>query len=763
MWVYQKIRLAEKNSLMQGGTFKMPGQDGQANYQEGMRLYSEGRQSEAMPFLMAGLASMESIWGQEDRVEMVDCLQALGDCYENAMMLKEALTLRIRLFELGVKVLGPQHPDVIAIMLKICMLQEHLGFIPEAMTTIDDAVMRAKYAVTRQDPLAQRLIEQYNRLQLIQHKQQLPPDTGALPYTPALTDGPASMQDFARQMLADMPGFVDQSQTQSPSPSSKQGYNNYLSTSMSSMTAMDQSQVNDLRPAPSLDPNKTPSSLPKPPDESEMGQRQPQTRDSGALSYRPQNNEQDVNLSEESYSIDQIRQIRDRNRLSGDLANSDANGNQSKARRLSPDDQRSIRLGRIIKDFTLPVIGVGVVLALIGYLIFSNPADDLAKDEKEKAIQTALQSALGEDIFLTADGEGAIRFQGPAQAIYSPSAGSGATQVGFRRLNSAWGDIFGAAYSSIWEKQIWFDDNQSVLNSEDDVRYYRATGREFQTIQKMKQLAGIAQGFYLRGGQYPDAVPPALINYFSYLNPYTGSIDQFQIRQIPLVDALGLKAKENLESGRLLGGDDKGAPGKIVCYAVIEGEIKKTDSASPHNKCVAFMIRGYDSHGQLIQTSRPGQALVIEANPEYLDTSAVPADKKVTTVKTKTKIKIKTQVKSKALTPNPVRFEPVTLTRDPQNNTPAINAIKARPVVPSQKTTFLMLIKHPPLPLKVLHYLLSIGLFLCTALAIARSRMRAVDYLGNQIQEDSNVALIIGIIFAIMLGISLLMQFVIYA
>ena len=128
----------------------------------------------------------------------------------------------------------------------------------------------------------------------------------------------------------------------------------------------------------------------------------------------------------------------------------------------------------------------------------------------------------------------------------------------------------------------------------------------------------------------------------------------------------------------------------------------------------------------------------------------MPADKKVTTVKTKTKIKIKTQVKSKALTPNPVRFEPVTLTRDPQNNTPAINAIKARPVVPSQKTTFLMLIKHPPLPLKVLHYLLSIGLFLCTALAIARSRMRAVDYLGNQIQEDSNVALIIGIIFAIM-------------
>jgi tetratricopeptide (TPR) repeat protein len=708
----------------------MPSQEAKYFIDQGLALINAGQLAQGASFLENALAIMQRIYGQ-DQIEMVDCLQALGDCQEKLGRWGEALVIRCRLLELGQKVLGANHPDVITIMLKIALLQERLGLLNDAVNTIQEAIELAKSSIAREHPLAQRLIEYFNYLQVKSlNPPTTPPSAPAAPF--GAPTGLDTMQDYARQMLAEI-GQAPQDMPRHPFSTTVRQVEGSLS--LPSVPIIRQQE------AKALDPNLFASNLPEGvPGEVNYAPSN-QAKDSGVLGYRPEISQTIENLRED-YSIEEIRNIAGRSSGTTIAAS-------NKARKFTENDDKAIRLKRLIHDYALPAVGLLIVIGLVLFLSFGGK-----KQDQTNNLTKALQAVTREQVWSTADGLREIRLRAPAKAVLvSPDK---KLEVSYRNMEPSWGDIFSAMFSSLAQKQIWFDNRGSVILSEDQVTYYRKEGQEFKTIEKMQQLAGLARAIYVRSHQYPRVVPPALANYFEQVNPYTGQVESILIKPIPSVDHNGIKAVENLESGRILSSDTTPEPGVITCFAVLDDEGEQI-------RCTDFYVRGFDANKELIQSSIPGKALALEASDKYFNKLAPVAPSGSSTANSKKK-----KPNTGKSTPNKSSQNQQKKHSQAATQSLAVVQVPAQPqsrkdITLPEKATVLLLMRKPPFPLTILHYLLPIILGTLSLLGLVRSKMVAVDYKGKTVAEGSALALVIALIFLALTVLTLILQKVVFA
>lgn len=551
------------------------------------------------------------------------------------------------------------------------------------------------------------------------------------------------MQDLAREMLKDMPLAKNMTPfSQSVNPNSTSGVS-YTQIGRNSADSFDEPHpmAGYMQPGDrfALDPNSVP--LPTPPE------RQPgeinRASFSNALNQRPMGDE----LDEEPYTPEAIAQ----------LTNRDARKGSKNAARFSGDSETKIKVMRIGKELAVPIVALLVMIAMVLYLVSGTskttaPAGSSKTAATAKPADKGAADKGGEEIALeSADGKKSLQLVPPDQAYFITATGT--TVVPYNQVGNNWQDYFTVLKSSVTEKQLWYEKKPSTYRGEDGSVYYLKGSPEGKVLDKMHQLAGWAQSYYLRTGEYPRMIPEGAFGDFSYINPFTGKGYNIIIRQVhcDTIDAAQLRM--TLESGALLGNDATNVPGDIGCYAALMGD-EKTGST----RCVKFFVRGSDVEGHHLASGEPGKVYVVSAGNEHLSramlTTAPTADKKVSKVKTRTSRGKK--VKADAKTDKKADKKPTeTPAADPTN----ASLQNARP---PEKASRMLIVENPPVALTILHYILPMLLFGLTLACFGRSQMQGFDIKGKAVTQGSSMTLNLAMGCFCLTLLVIVLQFVVF-
>jgi hypothetical protein len=444
--------------------------------------------------------------------------------------------------------------------------------------------------------------------------------------------------------------------------------------------------------------------------------------------------------------------------------------NAAKARRISAEDNKRIRMGRMAKDFALPAFGLIVVVGLLLFMIFSNKGSDQKSVINDQDI--AKTAVYG--MYRTADGDKEVRLVSGNLALLV-TAGS-AVEVPYVLITSNWGDLFSALSSSVFQKQIWAEKKDLGLRTQDEIVYYANDGAESKVVAKMKHLAGYAQAYNLKRGEYPRYVNGNMLSEFAFVNPLDGRGSAIPIKTLLSQASDGLDAKGGLESGLEAGlapnetPSSGNAPFSITCYAVLQG---KPEDNLDQIRATKFFVRGCDRNGSFLSSGHPGRSYVVTAADNYLaaipagalgDLAARPSTTSRSKLSAKTKIRGKTKGPPKALPESSDSSK----ADDVQDQNKAAQA--ALPTVRTEqpdKSTKLWLILNPAYPMLLIHHALPLILLGLAILAYLRAKMVHVEATGPSISATSNAhSHYAKITAAVLLALAVLVimaQFVIFA
>jgi tetratricopeptide (TPR) repeat protein len=759
-------------------SFRMPTSDARPYLEQASALMKVGRFQEAIPLYESALATLERTYGV-DQPELAECLQDLGDAYEAAYRLSDALAIHTRLLRIGEKVLGRTNPNVVAMLFKLAQINEMLGRPVDALAFCEQSLESAKQCLAQDDPLSQAIIERYNYLSTLvqtQAQQEIQPQAPAPDWqaesAPPQNDGsppmPTNMQDFAREMLQDMPGsqrpfgqavnLDNLSSARNPvqtaptypvpntvaPPQFANQNNDYKSILEAGFSAAQNHNFRDDLPNspnggtgraspnyPSLSTSSSPSAAPV---------------------YEPGGG---------GYSLSELDDIRAGRRDTGEMYTQ----TKTPLRRITEGDNKRIMIGRLAKDFALPVFGVVVLVGLLIFVLFCN------KGTEQKPAVTAqdVGKAAAFGLFRTSDGEREVRLVSGNSALMV-TQGS-AIEVPYTQVTSNWGDLFSAMTSSIFEKQIWAEKKDYGLKTQDEVVYYASDGAEAKVIAKMRQLSGYAQAYFLKRGEYPRFVGSNMMSEFSFVNPLDGRGLPIPIKTLLSQVSDGQDAKGGLESGLEAGLAPNtepavfgNAPCSITCYAVVVG---KPDDDLNKIRATSFFIRGCDRNGAFLASAQPGRTYVVPASNTYL--AAVPSGAlsditgkapAASRSKISTKAKIKGRVKALPKAP-PNAAGGDKPTDDQDRDTAAQPALPVVHTEKPDKSTKLWLIVNPAFPMVLIHHSLPLILMGIAALAYLQSRIVHVEATGASIAETSNArSHYAKIAAAVFLGLAVLVIFV---
>ena len=141
----------------------MPATDARNNLAQAAALTKVGEYHQAIPLYESALATLERIHGG-DQPELAECLQELGDAYEAALRLSDALRIHTRLLRLGERILGKANPNIVAMLFKLAQLNEMLGRPVEALDFCNQALNSAKQSLPQDDPLSQQIADSHRYL-----------------------------------------------------------------------------------------------------------------------------------------------------------------------------------------------------------------------------------------------------------------------------------------------------------------------------------------------------------------------------------------------------------------------------------------------------------------------------------------------------------------------------------------------------------------------------------------------------------------------
>lgn len=706
----------------------MPSADGLNNLERGRSLYNQGAFAESIPYFEEALKATERTFGN-NAPELAEYLQELGDAYAGAQRASESLLVYDRLFRLGQQIIGPNHPQIISILWKMSILAERIGNNEDSYEMINQALARARESLRPDDPLAVQVVERYNYLSELMRQIEELKRRGE--YVPPGQE--ANYQEAQPVENVELPPHLNYQEVERNPFGQPLGY----AASRASFVNLDPLSSE----AKVLDADLMARNAHKPQDghltnSSVLGQRVEQ-----------------IDSLDSDYSLDEIEN------LTGRRTPKVTHG-ASKSRKFNQQDNQRIVLGRLAKDILLPVVG----LIVIGVLIFVAVLPALNGKKADTVSQTKPASKpvppaeeKTDAIFETGDGEKQIRLLPDGRAFIVTKAG--VTPVRVKRVSNDWGAYFDLMIASLSEKQLWFNQRPWGVVSEDGIPYYGVREPERRVIEKMRYLAGLAQGVFLRTESYPITPPIGAYQEFTFLCPFNGKLQSIPIRQIPETDPKLDNLRLMLDTGAMILNESMNQPGYIACYSPIMGD---PNSGKP--KAIAFFIRGLDREGHFIGSSKPGVKLVLQASEKYLNfkplfrdqadyqnQTATPApNKPVKPVKGKGKA---SKATGKASAPAVKKFVDV----------PAEDElIRGVMTIPTDKPTRIWIMTNAPIPLTLIHYSLPIVLGALAIFAFMASRMEGVNYKGQTVSSGSNNALMLSMILFIGATLSLILQITMY-
>ena len=706
----------------------MPSADGLNNLERGRSLYNQGAFAESIPYFEEALKATERTFGN-NAPELAEYLQELGDAYAGAQRASESLLVYDRLFRLGQQIIGPNHPQIISILWKMSILAERIGNNEDSYEMINQALARARESLRPDDPLAVQVVERYNYLSELMRQIEELKRRGE--YVPPGQE--ANYQEAQPVENVELPPHLNYQEVERNPFGQPLGY----AASRASFVNLDPLSSE----AKVLDADLMARNAHKPQDghltnSSVLGQRVEQ-----------------IDSLDSDYSLDEIEN------LTGRRTPKVTHG-ASKSRKFNQQDNQRIVLGRLAKDILLPVVG----LIVIGVLIFvavlpalNGKKADTVSQTKQASKPVPPAEEKTDAIFETGDGEKQIRLLPDGRAFIVTKAG--VTPVRVKRVSNDWGAYFDLMIASLSEKQLWFNQRPWGVVSEDGIPYYGVREPERRVIEKMRYLAGLAQGVFLRTESYPITPPIGAYQEFTFLCPFNGKLQSIPIRQIPETDPKLDNLRLMLDTGAMILNESMNQPGYIACYSPIMGD---PNSGKP--KAIAFFIRGLDREGHFIGSSKPGVKLVLQASEKYLNfkplfrdqadyqnQTATPApNKPVKPVKGKGKA---SKATGKASAPAVKKFVDV----------PAEDElIRGVMTIPTDKPTRIWIMTNAPIPLSLIHYSLPIVLGALAIFAFMASRMEGVNYKGQTVSSGSNNALMLSMILFIGAALSLILQITMY-
>ena len=394
----------------------------------------------------------------------------------------------------------------------------------------------------------------------------------------------------------------------------------------------------------------------------------------------------------------------------------------TKRSRTRAEGKRSLSALQLAREFALPALGLLTVVALSIFFLSRKidlvPAavSDLAVSSGNKAIVTR---------FVCADGSQEVRLEANHQALFV--AFDKTVELPYSNFVMDWPNLFNVMYTAPTQKQIWADLKGSLLRTSENDIYYDADGPEAAVIAKMKSLAGYAQGYYLRCGEYPKSAANDGSGQLSFLNPFDHSANQIAIRAVPEKNNDGVDILKTLEAGQLTADESPYTPCQITCYAVQA----MTDTGKGQRvKTTRFYVRGCDRSGAILSPRQAGKYFIVTAGNEYLTGPAA-----ATVGKSATRLS-KKAVASTALT---------------------------SPVQKAEKPSRLWIASNTACPLSLLHFALPIGLAGLAIALFVLSQMKAVNMKGKTTTSGSKIAFYAAVALVIAALVVLYLQLVVLA
>ncbi|MBX9940320.1 MAG: tetratricopeptide repeat protein [Candidatus Obscuribacterales bacterium] len=414
-----------------------------------------------------------------------------------------------------------------------------------------------------------------------------------------------------------------------------------------------------------------------------------------------------------------------------------------KARKFAQEADKRIVIGRMLKEYLIPIAALVVLAGIIiyGTLPLLQPHKDKPPIGKGNIVEAK---------YLTGDLEKSIELLSGDRARLV-TAGS-AMIVPTKKLENNLGSYFELIANSLTEKQLLLNKVDNGYESEEGTIYYNAVEREMQVVEKMRQLARFAQSIFWQTGSYPVTITPQISTEFSYINPFDNKTWNIPIKQVPSrtenYDSLEL----TLETGSTVMDSELNKPGNIAAYVSISGE---KDNSQKTN---AFYLRGVGRNGELIRQSKPGLFLAVKADNTIMGGLQQPTAQPE---KPKAKESKRNSRKRESKKVSPSKKE---ISKDNTEVAPskAAQAPKIEEITPS-KPTRLWIINGASVPLIVLHFGLAITLGALTVISFAISRMEGVDIKGERTTNHNHIVLGISLFFFLATCATLVIQMTVYS
>ena len=733
---------------MQSGNFRMPSSDGPTNLEQGRALCQQGLFLDAVPYFEAALNATERTFG-ESAPELAEYMQDLGDVYAAVERPADSLRVFDRLYRLGESILGSNHPQIVTVLWKMSILAERLGLVEDSYEMCNQALGRARLCLRPDEELAKAVVERYSYLANLMREMDELRRRGEDPLNlQQIEKTLEAPRNYNNQVLQDPP----------PAPFRKEeapyeGAVESLGSQFQNVERMPFSpSLNDALGSASMVNLESINRETKALDADLMAQnaRAPYQ---GHLTGSSVFGQREVPgaFEEDDYSLEDIEN------LTGRKTPRIQHGG-GKTRRFSQDDDTRIVIGRVMKDYMVPIAGLLVLLGIIAYGCL--PLLSGGKENGSGSQANGSKSDKPEFTFATGDGLKEVRLMPDNHAVIATA--NGAMTIPLRKIDNSWGDYLQVMASALTEKQIFFAKVPGGIEAEDGIMYYGDKESEQIVIAKMKKMAAFAQGIYLRSGSYPTFPPPGATPEFTYNSPFTGKLLPIPIKQVAETGESYTNTQLLLETGGTVMDTEMTEPGQICTYTTLYGDAKLNRQVT-----TAFFVRGLDRNGKFIKQSKPGLSLVVQADNSVLPRSN--GENQGQIQKTGTEVKKsngkgrRSKGKSKedkSTKPAPSAKSVAEVGGSVKNQGPDL--LKDVKPIKAGKPTRLWLVSANIVPLTLLHYGLPLTLLAVTIITFAISRMEGVDIKGKATTGNSGAMLKVSLFFFVVTFASLFMELTVY-
>lgn len=729
---------------MQSGNFRMPSTDGPANLEQGRALCQQGLFLDAVPYFEAALSATERTFG-EGAPELAEYMQDLGDVYAAVERPADSLRVFDRLYRLGESILGSNHPQIVTVLWKMSILAERLGLVEDSFEMCNQALSRARLCLRPDEELAKAVVERYSYLSNLMREMDEMRRRG---------EDPLNLQQIENTLEAPR-SYQTDLQEPPPAPFRQEerpyeGAVENLGNQYQNVERMPFSpSLNDALGSASV-VNLESINRTKALDADLMAQNA-RTPQQGHLTGSSVFGQREVPgpYEEDDYSLEDIEN------LTGRKTPRIQHG-PGKTRKFSQEDDTRIVVGRIMKDYMVPIVGFLVLLGIIAYGCL--PLLSGGKDRGSAVEASGARSDKPEFTFATGDGLKEVRLMPGSRAVVATA--NGAMTIPMRKIDNNWGDYLQVMASALTEKQIFFARVPGGIEAEDGIMYYGDKESEQIVIAKMKKMAAFAQGIFLRSGSYPTFPPPGSTPEFSYNSPFTGKLLPIPIKQVAETGESYANTQLVLETGGTVMDTEMTEPGQICTYSTLYGDAKLN-----RQRTTAFFVRGLDRDGKFIKQSKPGLSLVIQADNSVLPQtggsgSAVKPSKGGSELK---KTNARSRKKDKGPKTAPIKAAPESVgEKSGLAENQQQDLLKNVKPIKAGKPTRLWLVSANIVPLPILHYGLPLTLLAVTIITFALSRMEGVDIKGKATTGNSGAMLKVSLFFFVVTFASLFMELTVY-